>query len=723
MDNELKSGFGEDITYDSSLGSSNDKDSGATVFQNVAMNENAAKANMQSNDLRRLIAEYPEKINQSVLRKGTTIPKQASADTLKGFVFEKHAALSTEIDSVANGNPIWKVQVFTDGLLPDGTVLTGIDKSEDLVAFVKEHFWSKPVKTDSGQFKTHSNNNRIAYKIEARNQNYQGQQMIGSTNAPKDLFKTSFEVHLKGGKTVKSDPIDDETLKQMAEQAKKQNAPEYAHADEKIKRMNEVNMQNAIKAGAFAGLAISTIKEICTVIAHKDELPEDQFLISVQNILCGTIEGGVRSGAIVGSMQIAEKILGRSLSAGEAVLPMALANVAVDFSKDLYACFVTKQIDTDDLLCNTIDNTYSSVAGFGGGYIGGQAGASIFTSIATSTKIGAALGSAAGPLGTVVGTVVGGLLIGCAVQGVIGVANKDAAKAFQESLDKINSNESFTGYDKMFYFADEMGSLSEFKLSFKCLLPCYNLISDMREYNMRKKAMNNIRAQLEYMYIDSLFRDSSRTFFLDTQYRMCNEIGTLISENFYDGKLKNGRNESIPDSVVWISYNPSRGWPVFEKDNVHPKIYNDDEVEIIAGVLHTLDEGVMQKDVSVAVISPYKYQVKRLRDRLKDEEYNYLTVEVNTVDAFQGKERDIVFFSITRTQGSARFFADPRRLNVALSRARDRLFIVGNHEFIESKRNGKNAAEVLYNIFNKSHQLLATVSDVQSQDEYDEDIE
>lgn len=504
MDNELKSGFGEDITYDSSLGSSNDKDSGATVFQNVAMNENAAKANMQSNDLRRLIAEYPEKINQSVLRKGTTIPKQASADTLKGFVFEKHAALSTEIDSVANGNPIWKVQVFTDGLLPDGTVLTGIDKSEDLVAFVKEHFWSKPVKTDSGQFKTHSNNNRIAYKIEARNQNYQGQQMIGSTNAPKDLFKTSFEVHLKGGKTVKSDPIDDETLKQMAEQAKKQNAPEYAHADEKIKRMNEVNMQNAIKAGAFAGLAISTIKEICTVIAHKDELPEDQFLISVQNILCGTIEGGVRSGAIVGSMQIAEKILGRSLSAGEAVLPMALANVAVDFSKDLYACFVTKQIDTDDLLCNTIDNTYSSVAGFGGGYIGGQAGASIFTSIATSTKIGAALGSAAGPLGTVVGTVVGGLLIGCAVQGVIGVANKDAAKAFQESLDKINSNESFTGYDKMFYFADEMGSLSEFKLSFKCLLPCYNLISDMREYNMRKKAMNNIRAQLE-SNIDNLY--------------------------------------------------------------------------------------------------------------------------------------------------------------------------------------------------------------------------
>lgn len=502
MDNELKSSFGEDITYDSSLGSSNDKDSGATVFQNVAMNENAAKANMQSNDLRRLIAEYPEKINQSVLRKGTTIPKQASAETLKGFVFEKHTALSTEIDSVANGNPIWKLRVFTDGQLPDGTTLSGIDPSVDVVSYVKEHVWSKPERRDPAQLKMHNDENVDLYGKEAGVSRYRDKQFVGGTNSPDNVQK-QYKVKV-GNKVIKSDPMSNEEAKKAAELAKQQKAPEYAHADEKIKRMNEVNMQNAIKAGAFAGLAISTIKEICTVIAHKDELPEDQFLISVQNILCGTIEGGVRSGAIVGSMQIAEKILGRSLSAGEAVLPMALANVAVDFSKDLYACFVTKQIDTDDLLCNTIDNTYSSVAGFGGGYIGGQAGASIFTSIATSTKIGAALGSAAGPLGTVVGTVVGGLLIGCAVQGVIGVANMDAAKAFQESLDKINSNESFTGYDKMFYFADEMGSLSEFKLSFKCLLPCYNLISDMREYNMRKKAMNNIRAQLE-SNIDNLY--------------------------------------------------------------------------------------------------------------------------------------------------------------------------------------------------------------------------
>ena len=49
----------------------------------------------------------------------------------------------------------------------------------------------------------------------------------------------------------------------------------------------------------------------------------------------------------------------------------------------------------------------------------------------------------------------------------------------------------------------------------------------------------------------------------------------------------------------------------------------------------------------------------------------------------QGKEEDIVIFSMTRTTGSYRFLADERRLNVALSRAKDQIFIVGNKEYCE----------------------------------------
>ena len=63
----------------------------------------------------------------------------------------------------------------------------------------------------------------------------------------------------------------------------------------------------------------------------------------------------------------------------------------------------------------------------------------------------------------------------------------------------------------------------------------------------------------------------------------------------------------------------------------------------------------------------------------------HLNVSIDTVDGFQGKESDIVIFSLTRTTGSYRFLSDVRRLNVALSRARDRLIIVGNMEY--AKRN------------------------------------
>lgn len=56
-------------------------------------------------------------------------------------------------------------------------------------------------------------------------------------------------------------------------------------------------------------------------------------------------------------------------------------------------------------------------------------------------------------------------------------------------------------------------------------------------------------------------------------------------------------------------------------------------------------------------------------------------IKIDTVDGFQGKECDVIIFSVTRTIGSYRFLADKRRLNVALSRARDRIIIIGDTEY------------------------------------------
>ena len=59
-----------------------------------------------------------------------------------------------------------------------------------------------------------------------------------------------------------------------------------------------------------------------------------------------------------------------------------------------------------------------------------------------------------------------------------------------------------------------------------------------------------------------------------------------------------------------------------------------------------------------------------------------MTVEINTVDAFQGRETDIVFYSIVRSNddGNLGFLKDVRRLNVAFSRARELLVVVGDHQ-------------------------------------------
>ena len=180
---------------------------------------------------------------------------------------------------------------------------------------------------------------------------------------------------------------------------------------------------------------------------------------------------------------------------------------------------------------------------------------------------------------------------------------------------------------------------------------------------------------MDHMHIDDLLSSPVHTVFLDEQYRMCNHIGNMISAVFYDGMLRNGSDRELEDSLVWLDYEPTQKWPPSDASPLDgAQIYNEDECAIIAKVLKRIGPGP-----SVAVITPYRAQSTRLRVISEGME----SVTVGTVDSFQGKEADIVVFSVTRTVGPLRFLADKRRLNVALSRARDRIFIVGNLKHCE----------------------------------------
>lgn len=179
---------------------------------------------------------------------------------------------------------------------------------------------------------------------------------------------------------------------------------------------------------------------------------------------------------------------------------------------------------------------------------------------------------------------------------------------------------------------------------------------------------------------------------LNKQYRMLHHIGSFISKNFYNGNLGHYREETDHDFTHfgWFTYDSS-GYRVPAKHG--GVLENQHEIEIITHSLFEMCRRIKdkaakskQRKLSVAVITPYRAQCRALREAInKLDIREHLAVEVDTVDAFQGRQADIVFFSFVRTTGPATFYADPRRMNVAISRARDAVYLVGDRKYIGSK--------------------------------------
>ena len=184
------------------------------------------------------------------------------------------------------------------------------------------------------------------------------------------------------------------------------------------------------------------------------------------------------------------------------------------------------------------------------------------------------------------------------------------------------------------------------------------------------------------MYIDKMFETSNCVSRLDTQYRMSERISALISSLFYANKLRNGKRDEYEGVINWIDYTPSQAWPP-KSDEDRQRIYNSDECKLIIKLLVELDMQVNQGK-TIAIIAPYRSQVNTIRQQVRDMYFDYIDVYVDTVDGFQGKESDIVIFSLTRTHGSYRFLADERRLNVALSRAKEEIHMVGCIRFADN---------------------------------------
>ncbi|MBD2248377.1 serine/threonine-protein kinase [Nostoc sp. FACHB-888] len=178
---------------------------------------------------------------------------------------------------------------------------------------------------------------------------------------------------------------------------------------------------------------------------------------------------------------------------------------------------------------------------------------------------------------------------------------------------------------------------------------------------------------------------------LAIQHRMVEPIGKLISTCFYEGQLgSNGPaidktlSQVLQRPVTWLTTSKLKN----SREQVLKSSFNNScEVRVIVQWLKQLNRVAeeAQKHYTVAVLSGYAAQLKLLNRGLDAEQSSLkaLTIECNTVDAFQGREADIVVYSVTRSNkdGKIGFLKDEARLNVALSRGRVGLLIVGDHQF------------------------------------------
>lgn len=191
---------------------------------------------------------------------------------------------------------------------------------------------------------------------------------------------------------------------------------------------------------------------------------------------------------------------------------------------------------------------------------------------------------------------------------------------------------------------------------------------------------------------------------LTTQYRMHPTIGTLISEMFYGNEVQNGvsaekRLVELPSlygyAITWLSTSSLRGDRAEKAQpgsNGRRSFTNPLEITVLQQYLMKLDSEAEGASYTIGVITPYAAQVHLIHKRLQSIDFRNIQVDVNTVDAFQGSQRDIIIYSTVRsnTKRTIGFLDKEARLNVALSRAERALIIIGDARFFEDTKIPRN---------------------------------
>lgn len=209
---------------------------------------------------------------------------------------------------------------------------------------------------------------------------------------------------------------------------------------------------------------------------------------------------------------------------------------------------------------------------------------------------------------------------------------------------------------------------------------------------------------------------------LTRQYRMEPPIGSLISKFFYTGKLENAKKDPTPDwysalpnclsaCVTWLD-TASLGGRANEREGTKERTSRENlgETEVIVallrqiaacdGFVENLRANAKKDEAPIGILTMYKAQAILLRDRIAGEEWPegfQGLLKIATVDGYQGKENPIVIVSLVRNnlKRDAGHVRKPNRVNVALSRAQERLVLVGSTHMWSSRKASNHLRRIL----------------------------
>ena len=201
---------------------------------------------------------------------------------------------------------------------------------------------------------------------------------------------------------------------------------------------------------------------------------------------------------------------------------------------------------------------------------------------------------------------------------------------------------------------------------------------------------HSIKNTFKSLLEDLINEDRNHTCFLKTQYRMHPSISQLPNQLFYEGRLIDGERpqegRALTQSLRKIFGDTNKRTIFYDVNGIESYIdssyYNPAEVDQVMEILRRL---VDARCFEIGIIAMYNTQMTRIKmevEKYLDSEFTsrFLKIKVGTVDSFQGSEMQFIIVSTVRANpdGNIGFVGNQRRMNVALTRAKHGLFIVGN---------------------------------------------